>query len=121
MNYYGIHVEISLRGAPLNTAKNEVRAFPLLEGAFWGNWFKGSSLFACYDAANVRNSRAHKRECAAGHLSKDRSVVGCGPLVIAGSCANLCQPAKLASGASFRSCSAKDLVSKRVLTTYLPK
>ncbi len=62
-----------------------------MEGAFWGNLFTSNpSLYSCYDPANVANSRADQRECAAGYLDADGQLDSCGPIVITGSCDDQC-------------------------------
>jgi hypothetical protein len=49
-NAVGISVPISMRGPhpALDTTPQEVADYPLQEGAFWGNWFDGTGMYACY-------------------------------------------------------------------------
>jgi hypothetical protein len=95
-NYFGIHVDISLRAdvdvLADNTTKAELGAYSFIEGAFWGNLFSSTPyLSACYKADNVAHSRASLRECAAGYVDASGNVQQCGPIHILGSCANVCK------------------------------
>lgn len=126
-NYYGTMVGISARSAthPLSTIDDdELAAYPHLEGAFWGNVFTTTPfLNACFDAANVASSRAHLRECAAGHANPDGTVSGCGIIRLAGDCAAVCAPVD-GAGRYYPSCldgpRASGPATSHVITIALP-
>lgn len=126
-NYYGIMVPISARSPvePLRTIDDdELAAFPHVEGAFWGNVFAETPfLNACFDAANVASSRAHLRECAAGHANGDGTVSPCGIIRLTGDCAAVCAPIDPAGG-YYGSCldgpNASGPATPHVITIALP-
>jgi hypothetical protein len=107
INYYGIQVAISARSAtaPLDVlGSDEVAAFPHIEGAFWGNLFSATPyLNACYVGANVANSHAHLRDCAAGHVNADGTVSSCGMIQRVGECKTVC-PVADGEGRYWHSC-----------------
>jgi hypothetical protein len=65
---------ISSRGAAKAVDKHcspEVFTFTKEEGAFRGNLYASSpALYACHEPDNDANSRAHLRDCAAGHIDE---------------------------------------------------
>lgn len=76
VNYYGEKVKISMRGKAQNdetlpdilqTTKEEVEAFPLFEGGFYGNLFLDTpEAYVCVGAKsfdNLAKTRAAKRVC----------------------------------------------------------
>jgi hypothetical protein len=94
-NRYGATVMLSLRGAHdtlASTEPAELAAYPHLEGAFWGNIFSATpALYACFTEANIANSRAHLRDCAAGKQEGTAAAVTpCGHIAILGPCASAC-------------------------------
>ena len=96
VNYFGVPVHLSVRGATsllsANTTSAELAAYPYVEGAFWGNLFTATpSVSACYDTADVSHSRADQRECATGFLAADGSTQPCGIINLAGPCETQCQ------------------------------
>jgi len=104
VNYYGIRVELSMRGPnPLLDSVGVVEAstFTTVEGAFWSETVNGTNgleafLYSCYqDKANDDRSLARSvhRDCAAGHLVSNTStaVVPCGPIQLVGPCSRACQ------------------------------
>jgi hypothetical protein len=96
VNYYSVPVVISLRSgdAPLRLHPHdpELNAYADIEGAFWGNlWGPGRKIYACYNGSNINNSRAHMRDCAAGHLNSDGSISECGIIEIVGECKSVCK------------------------------
>ncbi|WP_159397863.1 hypothetical protein [Sorangium cellulosum] len=126
-NYFGVNVVISLR-SPQNPLRRlvpeaEVAAYPVIEGAFWGNLFTASpSIRACYHAAGVATARAALRECAVGHLDAAGGVVPCGPIALAGACDVPC-PNIDRSGRYYTGCSdpsGSGNVMQEVITTALP-
>lgn len=127
INYYGIQVAISARSAtaPLDVlGDDELAAYPHIEGAFWGNLFAPKPyLNACYDAADVANSRAHLRDCAAGHPNADGTVSSCGMIKRVGECKAVC-PAADGEGRYWRSCfdgpDARGPATDYVVTIALP-
>ncbi|AUX40551.1 hypothetical protein SOCE26_019520 [Sorangium cellulosum] len=97
-NWYGVSVMVSLRNGetPLGSQDVERAIFPVREGAFWGNLF-GATPYAraCYAPQGVEHARKAQRDCAAGHVAVDpatgaATVQPCGPILIAGSCDELC-------------------------------
>lgn len=93
VNKYGVAVDISLHGAAdgLGTTADEGAAYPMLEGAFWGNLFTSSpALFACDDPAGDDNARSASRVCAAGVLDGSGTLTGCENIQRVGSCTNAC-------------------------------
>ncbi|WP_438015716.1 hypothetical protein WMF18_33300 [Sorangium sp. So ce315] len=94
-NRYGVSVVISMRSheKPLRheVGSDERAAYPLVEGAFWGNLFAAKPyLRACYNEAGVDQSRAALRDCAAGHVDGEGDVEGCGMIEIVGACQDRC-------------------------------
>jgi hypothetical protein len=92
-NYYSVPVTISLRGqhaAIKHLGFIEQWAYPMEEGAFWGDLFDSTpQLYACYKETNVAHSRSKLRECAAGHVTQS-GIVECGSIMITGSCDSIC-------------------------------
>ncbi|MFT3767941.1 MAG: hypothetical protein QM820_21025 [Minicystis sp.] len=126
VNWYGVSVVISARGAHPELAEpapGELAAYPMEEGAFWGDLFGDTpSAFTCYRGPNVDHSRARYRTCAAGHLRADGGVDECGILHIVGDCATYCQG--LAAGVYHPSCQSEIGVAAtatdQVVTVFLP-
>jgi len=127
-NYYGVHVTISVRSgeSPLRLSTNspELADFANVEGAFWGNlWTAQPYLNACFNGATVNNSRAHQRDCAAGHLNSDGTIAECGIINIVGSCASACKKYNAARG-YYEDCRDQPGVNNKrtdlVITTALP-
>jgi len=126
-NFYGVHVTISVRSSEkplrLQPGSSELTAYSKVEGAFWGNlWAPQPYINACYNSANVNNSRAHKRDCAAGHLEQNGSVSECGIIDILGSCSSVCKSYNSQRG-YYEDCRLKPGSNKRtdlVITTALP-
>lgn len=127
VNYYGVHVTISVRSgeSPLRLRRNdpELNDYSHIEGAFWGNlWAPQPYVNTCYNAQNVANSRAHQRDCAAGHLNPDGTTAECGIIDIVGSCASVCKKYNASRG-YYEDCREKPGSNKRtdlVITTALP-
>jgi hypothetical protein len=95
-NFYGVSVTISMRG-PQAVIKNpsaaEQAAYPLEEGVFWGDLFENPpQIYACHNSANVTNSRAKLRVCAAGHVNDGGPNSECPHVAILGGCNTLCSP-----------------------------
>jgi hypothetical protein len=123
-NFYGTPVAISLRSSqePLSRPSSaELDAYPLVEGAFWGNLFAPSPrLRACYVGRDAANSRAWHRDCAAGHFDGHGGTESCGIIEILGDCADFCDPLDPA-GQLFGSCRDPELgPTGSVVTTALP-
>ncbi len=127
-NYYGVHVTISVRSgeAPLRLSSHsdELDDYDRVEGAFWGNlWAPQPYLNACYNSANVDNSRAASRDCATGHLNADGTIEECGIINVVGSCANVCKKYNASRG-HYSDCRKQPGVSTKrtdlVITTALP-
>jgi hypothetical protein len=96
VNYLGVTVELSSRGPfpGLNvTAESELEAFPMEEGAFFGNIFTSTPVaYACDDVADDANSEAMDRFCATGYVDASGDVDSCGIIQRLGSCADYCTP-----------------------------
>ncbi len=95
VNYYGIHVTLSVRSneSPLRLHPNddEIDEYSHIEGAFWGNlWAPEPYLHACYQKSNVNHSRERLRDCATGHVNADGSVEDCGMIEVVGPCHKSC-------------------------------
>jgi hypothetical protein len=122
VNWYGVSVTISSRASLSvldKTGTPELKSYPNIEGAFWGNLFSAApSVRACYNKSNVAHSRAAKRDCAAGHLNADNTVSPCGPLEIIGPCETYCG-AFNASNGLYPSCVDNPAVSSKVKTMSL--
>ncbi|WP_437675627.1 hypothetical protein [Sorangium sp. So ce131] len=103
----------------------EVERYPDEEGAFWGNLFTSPPrLFACYNDANVENSRALGRDCAAGRPAPAGGSSECANIHIVGSCDLACDARDVSTEyrRRYRSgCGAgPDGPSSAVITTFLP-
>jgi hypothetical protein len=106
------------------TGSQELVEFPDIEGAFWGNlWGCAPFIKACYNSATVNNSRAWKRDCAAGHVLSGGSIEECGMIDIVGPCSQVCQSIN-GAGQYYPACIEKPGVNttmtKLVITTALP-
>ncbi|WP_437967902.1 hypothetical protein WMF04_00775 [Sorangium sp. So ce260] len=132
MNWYGVSVRISLRNNEMPSTAAERTAFPVREGAFWGNMFGTAEplfLRACYSPAGVTRARQLQRDCAAGHLSVDpatgaTTVQQCGPMTIVGSCDTICNGTDTVNG-FYRGCLVNPATSAwvrtdQLITTFLP-
>lgn len=128
VNYYLTPVVISARSLrdPLKTlsSSQELLDYPHVEGAFWGNLFAGEPyLNACYNDATVDNSRAHQRDCAAGHVVSGGQIEECGMIHIVGPCSQVCQGLN-GAGQYYPSCVDRPgqgtATTKEVVTTALP-
>jgi hypothetical protein len=122
-NWYGTQVIISLRSGrgmlKLDPSSAELAAYPYVEGAFWGNLFAATPhVYSCYNAADVAHSRSSLRDCAAGHVQADDSVVPCNNITIAGACEDVCDAIDSASQA-YVQCQDGAGETSFVLTTAL--
>ncbi|HEX2573241.1 MAG TPA: hypothetical protein VH877_27070 [Polyangia bacterium] len=130
-NYYSVSVIVSVRSLqePLKTLTGspELKQYPAIEGAFFGNLFTDTPhLYSCYNAANVDHSRSAQRDCAAGHMELDpvtrqTSVASCGLIEILGSCKGRCQKIN-GAGQYYPACNdpVTGVSTKSVITTALP-
>ncbi|WP_438031893.1 hypothetical protein [Sorangium sp. So ce204] len=129
VNWYGVSVNISLRNNELTSTWAERAAYPVREGAFWGNLFAATPyLGACYDSVGYVRARQVQRDCAAGHVETDPTTgevtwQQCGSMVIWGSCNQLCNGVDTNAG-FFRGCITNYFVSPyvrtdQVVTTFL--
>lgn len=123
-NWYGVSVIISSRGAHAalrEPDRAELWAYPHQEGAFWGNLFTSSPrLYACYREANIRNSRHHMRDCAAGHRTSDGTTVECPNIHIVGACEDWCDRPQGIGGYHLSCWNDQGEPSTQVVATYLP-
>lgn len=128
VNYYGVHVTISIRSGEkplrLHPHDDELDDFSKVEGAFWGNlWAPQPYINACFNSANVNNSRARSRDCAAGHLNSDGTIGECGLIDIVGTCASACKKFSKSRG-YYEDCREQPGVNNKrtdlVITTALP-
>lgn len=128
VNYYGVPVTISVRSGEqplrLKPFDDEQDAFPNIEGAFWGNlWDEdGPYINSCYVPANVANSRAQHRDCAAGHVTSNGTIEECGIINIMGPCQSACKNFNYARGnyGQCREAYKSHKYTKYVITTALP-
>ncbi|AUX28095.1 MULTISPECIES: hypothetical protein [Sorangium] len=132
MNWYGVSVRISLRNNEMASTSEERAAFPVREGAFWGNVFSTTQspyLRACYSPGGLTRARQLQRDCAAGHLSVDpvtntTTVQQCGSMQIVGSCDTVCNGTDYTSG-FYRGCLRSSPLASpwertdEVITTFL--
>ncbi len=95
VNYYLTPILVSIRSPHPSlsaVSTNELEDYPNVEGTFWGNlWGPEPFIHACYNSATVANSRAHQRDCAAGHLLPDNTIAECGIIDIVGPCSDFCE------------------------------
>jgi hypothetical protein len=128
VNYYGVPVTISVRSGEsplkLHPWDDELVDFPNIEGAFWGNlWDEdGPYINSCYVPANVANSRAQLRDCAAGHVKPNGTIEECGIINIIGACKDVCKDFSY-SRQHYGKCREKlnsNKFTKYVITTALP-
>ncbi|MDC0677518.1 hypothetical protein [Sorangium atrum] len=129
VNWYGVTVSISLRNNEMSSSPAERAAYPVREGAFWGNVFASTPyLGACYDSVGYARARQLQRDCAAGHVETNPTTgevtwQQCGSMVIWGSCNQLCNGIDT-NGGYFRGCVTNYVVSPyvrtdQVVTTFL--
>jgi hypothetical protein len=121
VNYFGVVVNVSLRGpmSGLGVSESEAAAYTNQEGAFWGNIFSSTpTAYACDDVPNDAHSRERQRVCAAGYDDGSGTLQGCGIIQRVGSCADAC--GTLTSGLYYDSCSSGDgQSSSSVVTVFL--
>lgn len=124
-NRYGVSVQISMRSHERalrhEIGPGELEEYPHVEGAFWGDLFTATPyLRACYTEANVANSRAAQRDCAAGQVDPAGGILPCGMIEIVGSCDDLCSTLH-PPGQYYRDCDDPDHGRIRSsMTTALP-
>ncbi|WP_437708297.1 hypothetical protein WMF45_29790 [Sorangium sp. So ce448] len=130
VNWYGVSVSISMRNNEMASTAAERAAYPVREGAFWGNLFAPTPYVgACYDSAGYVRARQLQRDCAAGHIETNPTTgestwQQCGSMVIWGSCNALCNGTDATAG-YFRGCVTNYPVNPhvrtdQVVTTFLP-
>lgn len=125
VNYYGIPVEISSR-APVTALSSldaaERTAYNKIEGAFWGNLFNEEQpwVHACGIGANAANSRAWKRDCAAGHPDGNGGTEACGIMDIVGDCDDVCDHMAPEDDYFGRCTDPQNGAQTQVITTALP-
>ncbi len=115
VNYFGVSVMLSMRGAAdaLTTTTEERDAYTYLEGAFWGDVFSSTpTAFACNDESDDAHSRASQRVCAAGYDDGSGELQSCGIIQRVGSCADACGDL---DGDYFDACAS----SSAIVTVYL--
>lgn len=106
VNWYGAVVEISLRGGNggLALSAGEETSFAVEEGTFWGNVFADRPVaYSCNIPGSMAYARAQLRDCAAGHVNLDTSIVPCGIIRILGACQDTCTAS--AEAPSVKQCS----------------
>ncbi|WP_437957824.1 hypothetical protein WME76_42090 [Sorangium sp. So ce119] len=123
-NRAGVSVMISSRGthpALRYPDRSEVESFPREEGAFWGNLFTSPPrLYACYNDANVANSRALGRECATGRRDPAGAARECPNIHIVGPCDLACDGLSTSGGHHPACTDDRGERSSAVITTFLP-
>lgn len=117
-NYYGVSVQLSMRGAndALATDAAEEAAYGQLEGAFYGDLFdaNGQSWNACGTSADPIN---HLRLCT---ISEDGTTTKCGFTYthLCGA-ADETNPAACSGGAPYASCDGSGATWSEVITIFL--
>jgi hypothetical protein len=121
-NKYGAHVPISVLGrraggAPLPVSADELAAFPLREGCFFGNLFGHDGVFSGDDrAVSLGDADSSLRACALPDRSGGSASSNCAPIQYAGSCRDICKTDK--SGLFYVSCKVHGK-SYRALSTRI--
>ncbi len=122
VNYYGVHVEISSRGAndALAVGSDEASTYTMQEGAFFGNVFASTpTAFACDYLTDDDYSQSLDRDCAAGHIDDLGNLESCPNVQRVGSCDALgCTLDD--TGTFYTSCQGPDgSTTDQVVTVYL--
>jgi len=97
-NRYGVHVAISILGqdsnqTPLPTYADELSHFPVTEGCFFGNVFRGDGTFSAGDRpTDLTAEESSLRACALPDRTGSGASSMCAPIKYAGNCRDLCQP-----------------------------
>jgi hypothetical protein len=97
-NRYGAHVPISLLGqyadgTPLAVTPNELSAYPVTEGCFFGNLFRGDGVFSGNDRPlALTDDQSSLRACAMPDRTGSGASSMCAPIQYAGNCRDICQP-----------------------------
>jgi hypothetical protein len=123
VNWYGVRVTLSARspGAKLPISDTERTTFTTREGAFFGNLFGTSpAVYSCDDPGQVAAARARYRDCAAGHVNADGSIVSCSIIQRLGPCSSWCADQNPTDG-FFSRCQDPQagIESSEVITVYL--
>jgi hypothetical protein len=96
-NKYGAHVPISVLGrradgTPLPVTAEELAAFPLREGCFFGNLFHKDGVFSGDDRTlSLGDADSSLRACALPDRSGGGASSNCAPIQYAGSCSDICK------------------------------
>jgi hypothetical protein len=127
-NYLGVSVMLSSRGenpAISSVSESEQAAYPMEEGAFFGNVFTSApTAYACDDVADDANSQSLDRFCAAGYPDGSGNLESCGIIQRLGSCSDYCTP--LYDGEYHMFCATEPLsqgwqgLTMAVVTVFLP-
>jgi hypothetical protein len=122
-NYYGVPVQISMRGAnnALATTANEVGTFNVVEGAFYGDLFDTAeqTWFACGSKQwSATLASDAQRTCT---ISEDGLTTMCGFTYthFCGSAFDAVHPAACNGKAPWKKCSGSDTTYDEVISIYL--
>jgi hypothetical protein len=97
-NYYGAHVPLSVLGqyadgTPIPISDDELAAFPITEGCFFGNLFTGDGTFTGNDRpALLTDDQTSLRTCAMPDRTGSGASSMCAPMVYTANCRDICQP-----------------------------
>lgn len=123
-NKYGAHVPISVLGrradgVPLPVTGEELAAFPLREGCFFGNLFHGDGVFSGDDRAiSLGDADSSLRACALPDRSGGGASSNCAPMQYAGSCRDICKTDR--SGLYYVSCQVHGKSYRAISTRIRP-
>jgi hypothetical protein len=123
VNKFGVHVPIALEGRSATGAQilmlpGELTTYSVREACFFGNLFSGEGVYAGIDHSIWANPQSSARACAFDNTSASAPVVGCPPMVYAGSCKDFCTPDK--SKTFYESCTWNGKIYKPLVTRLLP-
>lgn len=97
-NRYGARVPISLLGldsndVPLVVSTQELSDYPVTEGCFFGNLFKGDGVFSGNDRPQLlADDQSSLRACAMPDRTGSGASSMCAPIQYSGNCRDICQP-----------------------------
>jgi hypothetical protein len=123
-NAYGINIGISVlglnaSGKPIPQAAGELTTYSFDEGAFYGNLFDGTGIFACADT-NLPNNQSSNRGCALNNGGVGTASF-CPQITYTGTCGHLCTKST-STNPYWDSCtvsSSTGSVAYRPLTTHI--
>jgi hypothetical protein len=119
VNYYGVSVHLSMRGKTpaLATSYNEIAAYPLYEGAFWGDLFgdgeqRKTACMSRFKSRDPQIADLPLRQCA---VPTGTGLTWC-DFTAAGTCEDICSPSTGTS--AYASCAgATEVINVFLLKT----